>query len=181
MIILEKIKEFFFKDERGNIKKLANINNIKLAKLHLLFNKYKHEESELDVESEVIYTDGLISVNSDAYSVTYRDQYGVLMSKIVDIDNAPYLIKKYQLQKTDLFVGRDSNNIIFRDNLLLQIENKNTNISSSESISLSTEKFILNGIELNVIDGKLFINNKEIAVVGAESDSITHKIINSGQ
>ena len=70
---------------------------------------------------------------------------------------------------------------MFRDNLLLQIENKNTNISSSESISLSTEKFILNGIELNVIDGKLFINNKEIAVVGAESDSTTHKIINSGQ
>jgi hypothetical protein len=180
MVILEKIKEFFFKDEKGNVKKLANISNINSAKLYLSFNRYKHEGSELDAESEVIYPDGLMSVNNHAYSLTYRDEYGVLMSNIVNIDNST-LIKKYKIENLDLFVGRDSNNIIFRTNLLLQIENKNTTISSLENISLNTGKFILNGIELNVIGGKLYINNKEIAVVGAESDATTHKIINSGQ
>ena len=156
-IILEKIQKFFWKKNE----------------LFLTINRAKLEEDQLDADTEIVYPDGIISVNPNAYAISYVDQYGVFVSNVVDVNNYVNLIKKYEIVNQDLFVGREENYIIFRTNLSLQIKNNST--------ILDTQTIIINGLEFTVNNGKFFINGKEVAVVGGDINPSTNKIINSGQ
>lgn len=156
-IILEKIQKFFWKKNE----------------LFLTINRAKLEGEQLDADTEIVYPDGIISVNPNAYAVSHVDQYGVFVSNVVDVDNYVNLIKKHEIVNQDLFVGREENYIIFRTNLSLQIKNNNT--------ILDTQTIVINGLQFTVNNGKFFINGKEVAVVGGDINPSTNKIINSGQ
>ncbi len=149
--------------------------------LKISIDKYKLENEQLSIESEVVYPDGIISVNQNAYSITMKDEYGVFISNIVDADNAINLINKYKIVDNELLVGREENYIIFRNNFSLQIKNNDTICESSNSFQISSNEIDFNGIKLTVANGKLLLNGKEISVVGGDIDPTSNKIINSGQ
>jgi hypothetical protein len=149
--------------------------------LKIFIDRYKIGKDQLSIESEVIYPDGIISVNQDAYSITMKDEYGVFISNIVDCDNAINLINKYKILDQELLVGREENYIIFRKDFSLQIKNNTTTFECANTFKVVSPEINFNGIKLTILNGKLLLNGKEISVVGATIDPATNKIINSGQ
>jgi len=120
-------------------------------------------------QSPLYFMDGLIAVNSSEsmlIGVNQQDFYAFNIGKY------EALREKYGLKDQDIFIGRDSNYILFRDgNLLIE----------SKEITINCTKIILNGVEITVSGNKISVGGKEIAVVGGDINAVTNKIETSGQ
>lgn len=153
----------------------------------------------------VLFPDGIIGINSNS-KVSVEEYQETNYAKFYSDYRS--LLSKYALKDMDVFLGRDSNYILFRDGIT-KLENTSLEITSDSSLltskelnvvsdsSLITSKVLdvvsetsievttpiltLNGVGITVVAGKLFIGGKEVAVVGGDIDPTTNKITVSGQ
>ena len=155
-----------------NVKKLT-LKNILTA----TFARWSMDGKDLDAQVDVLFPDGMIAINSSAkcwISKFQVDNYALLVK-----DNYE-LIEKYSLVDGDVFIGRDSNYLLFRDGSLavktdqLNIDCKDINITVENAVTI-------NGVELTVVGGKLLLNGVELAVVGGNINTTSNKITTSGQ
>lgn len=175
------------------------------------FITWKIEDTDVERKASVLFSDGVISINSKSKSFIHQvqaDRYAFF------VDDAEEIISKYSLVDGDLFIGRIDNYLLFRDNNLnikcnkfildcdeVNIEANDITINTTNltknatTININadvinevattsiniTGNFILNGIPFSVAAGKLSISGKELAVVGGDVNLSTGEIITSGQ
>lgn len=139
----------------------------------------------------VLFPDGIIGINSNS-KVSVEEYQETNYAKFYSDYRS--LLSKYALKDMDVFLGRDSNYILFRDGIT-KLENTSLEITSDSSlitskvldvvsetsIEVTTPILTLNGVGITVVAGKLFIGGKEVAVVGGDIDPTTNKITVSGQ
>lgn len=162
-----------------DIKKLI-INNGLSAK----YNLWSIGDKNIERDVDVIFPDGLISINSSS-KIQVTDFGERNRAKIVTY--AADLINKYSIVDGDVFLGRDSNYLLFRNgSLSIQSTNLDININElnidCEDININvTNAITINNVPLTFVGDKMLINGKEIAVVGGDINPSTNKISVSGQ
>lgn len=162
-----------------NIKKLL-INST----VFLKFSCWKIDGFDLDKEADVLFPDGLISINSSSKAIIQEVQSD-LYAQLVN--NGQEIIEKNSLKEGDIFSGRLENYLLFRDGNLkiksktLEVDCNQFNISCN-SININVSNIVINNnINLSFVGDKISINGKEIAVLGGTVNLTTGIINNSGQ
>ena len=145
--------------------------------LSLNFTRWKIGADTLTNDVDVLFPDGIISINSLSKAVISKFQSE---HKAVLADYSVDLIAKYNLVDGDIFLGRDSNYLLFREGSL-SIESDQLNIDCNDVNITVANSITVNGIELTFVADKMLINGAEIAVVGGDVNPTTHKIEISGQ
>ena len=127
-------------------------------------------------KARLYFIDGIIGVNSEEsvmIGVNEPTLYGFNVGEYEKIR------ENYGLKDGDVCVGRNRNYALFRNGNLRMSGTKFTVEYNELQILANSINF--NGVVLTVADGKLLINNKEIAVVGGDINTSTNKITGSGQ
>ena len=148
------------------------------------FATWKVEGTDVDNDAKVLFSDGLISINSQSKSMIHQlqaDRYGFL------VGDGEEIIKEHSLVDNDLFLGRIDNYLLFREgNLKLnckELDLTATDINvNCDSININVANNItINGIVFSFVGNKVSIAGKEIAVIGGDVNLLSGKIIVSGQ
>jgi len=127
-------------------------------------------------KAPLYFMDGIIGINSEE-SVMIGVNEPTLFG--FNIGEYKKLRTTYGLKDGDVFVGRGRNYALFRNgNLTMKGGTLRLEYNALEVVANSLN---FNGVVLKVVDGKLLINNKEIAVVGGDINTGTNKITGSGQ
>lgn len=159
---------------------LRKINKISISAASLVFSnftKWRLGNESIDTDVQMLFPDGIISINKDSKSWISKFQaknYALFAGDYAD------LIKKYSLKDKDIFIGREDNYLLFR-NGDLEIKTKNLNIDCDDINITVANKIKINDIELTFVAGKMLIGDKEIAVVGGSVDPESYLIETSGQ
>ena len=127
-------------------------------------------------KAPLYFIDGIIGINSEEsvmIGVNEPTLYGF------NVGQYEKLRKDYGLKDDDDFVGRNRNYILFR-NGNLNMKGTTLKLEYNE-LQIVANSINFNGISLTATGGKLFINGKEIAVVGGDINTTTNKITGSGQ
>lgn len=161
------------------INKLITGNGISLR-----YTLWKIENRKINRDVDVLFPDGLISINSNSKAE---------ISDFGEKNNAKFvtyaldLISKYSLIDGDVFLGRDSNYILFRSGSInlktdtLTIDSNEINIDCNEININVTNSVTINNVALTFVGDKMLVNGKEVAVVGGDVNPSTNKISVSGQ
>lgn len=132
----------------------------------VLWNIGKNQRNE---QAPIYFIDGLIAINSSSSMLIGENQPQLFSLNVGEYES---LREKYQIKDNDVFIGRESNYLLFRDGNLI-IETKSLNINA--------EKLIFNGVEIKSTSGIIYISEKAVAVVGGDVNPLTNKIQVSGQ
>lgn len=120
-------------------------------------------------QAPIYFIDGLISLNSSESILIGCNQPELFSFNIGQYEE---LRNKYQIKDNDIFLGRDSNYLLFRDaNLTIQ----------TEQLNINANKIVFNGVEITSLENIIYINEKAVAVVGGDINPTTNKIEVSGQ
>lgn len=127
-------------------------------------------------KAPLYFIDGIIGINSDEsvlIGVNEPTLYGF------NIGQYEKLRKDYGLADGDVFVGRNRNYMLFRAGNL-RMKGATLTLEYNE-VDIVANEINFNGVKLTSVGGKIFINDKEIAVVGGDINTETNKITGSGQ
>lgn len=159
---------------------IRNIIKLILGKqLFAQFVKWTIDGSAVMDTAKIFFIDGVTAFTSDAdvlLGLIPGSNFGIIGS------NAEDIIKLLNMQSGDVVLGRplDGNYILFRAGSSMA-KGKEL-ILSYDTFNLMASSFKFNsGMNITSEGGKLFINGKEIAVIGGTVDPTDNTIITSGQ
>lgn len=160
------------------IRKIKKLIVSNLAKAY--FSTYQIGNNSVDLSSDIYFIDGVVGINSESKILTSKSdavRYAMIIDKYESI------ISNNDLKDKDVFVGRNSNYILFRNGN--QTIKSSTVLVQANEIDVIANKINFNGVELYSEAGKLKIKVgsllKEVAVVGGTVNLSTGQIITSGQ
>lgn len=149
---------------------IRTAKKIILEKLSVIVSYYKIGKEEITSNIGLFFTQGLISIKESNKMQIINAEDGIKGTPISQ--NIPDI---YKVGNTLLYEASNQNNYALFQDGNIKIKTDKLTIEAN-NIEINCSNFILNGVAFSVISGKLFINNKEVAVIGGE---IVNNIINS--